>query len=83
VVALNHAVAVAMSVGPEHGLELIEAIAASGKLNDYYLFHSSRADLLRRLGRIPEAIEAYKHALALTENRVEQNYVRLRLREIS
>jgi RNA polymerase sigma-70 factor, ECF subfamily len=83
VVALNHAVAVAMSEGPEHGLKLIEAIAASGKLNDYYLFHSSRADLLRRLGRIPEAVEAYNHALALTENRVEQNYVRLRLREIS
>jgi RNA polymerase sigma-70 factor, ECF subfamily len=83
VVALNHAVAVAMSEGLEQGLQLIEAAAASGKLNDYYLFHSSRADLLRRLGRAPEAVEAYHRALTLTANRVEQNYVRRRLREIS
>ncbi|HEX6730494.1 MAG TPA: RNA polymerase sigma factor [Pyrinomonadaceae bacterium] len=83
VVALNHAVAVAMSEGPDRGLELIDVVASSGKLNDYYLFHSSRADLLRRTGRVTEAVEAYNHALALTENRVEQNYVRRRLGEIS
>lgn len=83
VVALNHAVAVAMSEGLEQGLRMIEAAAAAGELNDYYLFHSSRADLLRRLGRAGEAIEAYNRALALTANRVEQNYVRRRLREIS
>jgi len=83
VVALNQAAAVAMSEGPEQGLKLVEAAGASGKLGDYYLFHSSRADLLRRLGRSPEAIEAYNRALALTANRVEQNYVRRRLREMS
>jgi RNA polymerase sigma-70 factor, ECF subfamily len=83
VIALNHAVAVSMSEGLERGLELIEFAAASGKLDDYYLFHSSRADLLRRLGRVPEAIAAYNCALGLTANRVEQNYVRRRLREIS
>jgi RNA polymerase sigma-70 factor, ECF subfamily len=83
VIALNHAVAVAMSEGLEPGLQLIEAAAASGQLDEYYLFHSSRADLLRRLGRAAEAIEAYNRALPLTANRVEQNYVRRRLREIS
>jgi RNA polymerase sigma-70 factor, ECF subfamily len=83
VVALNQAVAVAMSEGLEQGLQLIEVAGESGKLNDYYLFHSSRADLLRRLGRTTEAVESYNRALALTANRVEQNYVRRRLRELS
>jgi RNA polymerase sigma-70 factor, ECF subfamily len=83
VVALNQAVAVAMSEGLEQGLQLIEVAGESGKLNDYYLFHSSRADLLRRLGRTSEAVESYNRALALTANRVEQNYVRRRLRELS
>jgi len=83
VVALNHAVAIAMSEGLARGLELIEAVGASGNLNNYYLFHSSRADLLRRLKRFNEASASYSRALRLTENQVEQNYVRRRLREIS
>jgi RNA polymerase sigma-70 factor (ECF subfamily) len=82
VVALNHAVAVAMSDGLEQGLELIEAAGASGNLDNYYLFHSSRADLLRRLKRFDEAAVYYSRALGLTENYVEQNYVKRRLREI-
>ena len=83
VVALNHGVAVAMSEGLEQGLRLIESAAVSGELDSYYLFHSSRADLLRRLGRHQEATEAYKRAIGLTANRIEQNYVRRRLNEIS
>lgn len=83
VVALNQAVAVAMSEGLEQGLQLIEVAGESGELNNYYLFHSSRADLLRRLGRTTEAVESYTRALTLTANRVEQNYVRRRLRELS
>ena len=82
VVALNHAVSIAMSEGLERGLELIEAAGASGNLNNYYLFHSSRADLLRRLKRFDEAAVSYSRAFDLTENRVEQDYVRRRLREI-
>ncbi len=83
VVALNHAVAVAMSDSPETGLRLIEAIGAQRKLNNYYLYHASRADLLRRLNHLDEASAAYKQALALTANQVEQDFIRRRLQQIS
>ena len=83
IVALNHAAAVAMSEGFERGLNLIEAAGAGGALRNYYLFHASRADLLRRLNRFDEATTAYETALSLTTNHVEQNYIRRRLGEIS
>jgi RNA polymerase sigma-70 factor, ECF subfamily len=83
VVALNHAVAAAMSEGFERGLSLIDSAGAGGKLENYYLFHASRADLLRRLQRFDEARVAYTHALSLTTNHVEQNYIRRRLEELS
>ena len=79
IVALNHAAAVAMSEGFERGLELIEAVGADGTLDHYYLYHASRADLLRRLHRFDEARSAYETALSLTTNSVEQNYIRRRL----
>ncbi|HKG45476.1 MAG TPA: hypothetical protein VKB02_02025 [Pyrinomonadaceae bacterium] len=82
IVALNHAAAVAMAQDFERGLSLIEAAAANGALQNYYLFHASRADLLRRLSRFDEAVAAYKTALSLTTNDVEQNYIRRRLSEI-
>jgi RNA polymerase sigma-70 factor (ECF subfamily) len=83
VVALNHAAAVAMSEGFEKGLSLIVSASASGALDKYYLYHASRADLLRRLNRTDEAVAAYRKALALTTNTVEQHYIRKRLRELS
>lgn len=83
VVALNHAAAVAMSEGPERGLELIESAGTDDKLDQYYLFHAARADLLRRLNRFNEARAAYERALSLTTNQVEQNYIRKRLAETS
>jgi RNA polymerase sigma-70 factor (ECF subfamily) len=83
IVALNHAAAVAMSEGFERGLGLIEAANENDALQNYYLFHASRADLLRRLHRYDEAASAYEIALSLTTNRVEQNYIRGRLRSIS
>ena len=83
VVALNHAAAVAMSEGFERGLSFIESAGADGKLENYYLFHASRADLLRRLHRLPEARSAYERALSLTTNHVEQNYIRRRLKELT
>jgi RNA polymerase sigma-70 factor (ECF subfamily) len=83
IVALNHAAAVAMAHGYERGLSLIEAAGANGALQNYYLFHASRADLFRRLHRFDEATAAYKTALSLTSNAVEQNYIRGRLRSIS
>ena len=81
VVALNHAAAVAMADGFAEGLRLIESIGAGGKLDNYYLFHAARADLLRRIHRFDEAQIAYQRALSLTTNNVEQNYIRRRLRE--
>jgi RNA polymerase sigma-70 factor, ECF subfamily len=83
VIALNHAVAVAMSEGIEKGLQRVDEIGAEGALDDYHLFHAARADLLRRLGRKPEAIKAYSRALELTRNPVEQNYLRRRLIELT
>jgi RNA polymerase sigma-70 factor, ECF subfamily len=79
IVALNHAAAVAMAEGFESGLALIDAIGAGGALQNYYLFHASRADLLRRLHRDDEAVAAYEIALSLTTNHVEQQYIRRRL----
>lgn len=81
IVALNHAAAVAMADGFERGLALIDAVGADGALQNYYLFHASRADLLRRLRRHDEARIAYATALSLTTNQVEQNYIRRRLAE--
>jgi RNA polymerase sigma-70 factor (ECF subfamily) len=81
VVALNHAAAVAMSDGYEQGLRLVEAAGAGGRLDNYYLFHAARADLLRRLNRLDDAHAAYRRALSLTTNRVEQKYIRRRLQE--
>lgn len=78
-VALNHAVAVAMSEGPEQGLALLDAIGACGALDSYHLYHAARADLLRRLSRKEEADAAYRVALSLTANAVERRYLRRRI----
>ena len=83
IVALNHAAAVAMSVGLEEGLQQIDALRASGKLDNYYLLHAARADILRRLGQRVPATEAYGQALSLATNRVEQDYLRRRLIELA
>ena len=82
VVALNHAVAVAMSEGLGTGLKQIDELGASGELNSYHLYHAARADLLRRLGRSQEAADAYRQALALTANAVERRYLRRRLAKL-
>ena len=83
VVALNHAVAVAMSRGYEKGLERLDQIAKDKKLEDYYLLEAARADLLRRLGRFAAATEAYQRTLKLVSNPVEERYLRKRLDEIA
>ncbi|HTX37821.1 MAG TPA: DUF6596 domain-containing protein [Bryobacteraceae bacterium] len=82
VVALNHAVAIAMSVGYAEGLASIDRLGASGTLDAYYLFHAARADLLRRLGRNAEASAAYRRAAALAANRVEREFLERRLRQL-
>jgi len=76
VVELNRAVAVAMADGPQAGLALVDAI---GGLGEYHLFHATRADLLRRLGRTDEAAAAYERALELAPSEVEREFLRGRL----
>jgi RNA polymerase sigma-70 factor (ECF subfamily) len=79
VVELNRAVAVAMAEGPDSGLALMDALAG---LDDYYLLHSARADLLRRLGQDEDAALAYERALALAPSEVERDFLRGRLDDI-
>lgn len=81
VIALNHAVAVAMGEGIEEGLRRIEELKAAGELDRYYLFHAARADLLRRLKRWDEAAESYRRALELATNPVERDFLTRRLSE--
>jgi RNA polymerase sigma-70 factor, ECF subfamily len=83
VVKLNHAVALGMANSPEDGLALVERLAASGELRDYHLVHATRADFLRRLGRDPEAAEAYRESLNLARTDAERRYLTKRLQEVS
>jgi RNA polymerase sigma-70 factor (ECF subfamily) len=82
VVALNRAVALAMSEGPTRGLDVVNEIGATGELDGYYLFHSTRADLLRRLGRNGESGDAYSRAIELATNDVERSYLERRRQEV-
>ncbi|MDB6040490.1 MAG: putative polymerase, sigma-24 subunit, subfamily [Verrucomicrobiales bacterium] len=82
VVELNRAVAVAMRDGPEAGLTLIDAILARGELTDYYLAHSARAELCRRLGRMTEARTSYQRALELTHQEPERRFLEGRMQEL-
>ncbi|MET0153679.1 MAG: RNA polymerase sigma factor [Candidatus Binatia bacterium] len=83
VVELNHAVAVAMSEGPEAGLRLLDSLSARGELSAYHLLPAARADLLRRLGRTGEASAAYRSALALVTNPAERRFLQRRLEAVS
>jgi RNA polymerase sigma-70 factor, ECF subfamily len=78
VVELNRAVAVAMADGPAAGLPLVDALAAD--LDRYHLYHATRADLLRRLGRAGEAVACYRRALELATNPAERAFLDRRLR---
>jgi RNA polymerase sigma-70 factor (ECF subfamily) len=78
VVALNRAVAVAEVHGPAAALALVDLLA----LADYGVFHSVRADLLRRLGRFSEATAAYREAAALAGNAAERQFLEGRLVEL-
>jgi RNA polymerase sigma-70 factor (ECF subfamily) len=82
VVELNRAVAITMRDGPAEGLALIDAILTRGELADYYLAHSARADLCRRLGRTREARTAYQMALSLARQEPSRRFLERRLREL-
>jgi RNA polymerase sigma-70 factor (ECF subfamily) len=82
VIALNHAVAVAMGGSLEDGLHSIEELGRTGTLNEYYLFHAARAELLRRLHRNDSAAAAYREAARLATNPVEVSFLQRRLQEL-
>jgi RNA polymerase sigma-70 factor (ECF subfamily) len=79
VVELNRAVAVAMAEGFERGLQMMDSLSG---LDDYYLLHAARADLLRRLDRPDDAASAYRRALDLATNPVERDYLTRRLESL-
>ena len=79
VVALNRAVAVAEVEGPEAALTLVDGL----DLDDYLYLHSTRAELLRRLGRSEDAAAAYRRALALVAGGAERRLLTRRLAEMS
>jgi RNA polymerase sigma-70 factor (ECF subfamily) len=79
---LNRAVAIAMCDGPEAGLKQIDAVLEQGELANYYLAHSARAELYRRLGRAAEARSSYERALALTQQEPERQFLRDRIRRL-
>ncbi len=82
IVALNRAVAVAKVLGPQPALSLVEALAATGDLDQYHLLHATRADLLRRTGATAQAAQSYARALELASNQRERRFLERRLREV-
>jgi RNA polymerase sigma-70 factor (ECF subfamily) len=79
VVELNRAIALAEERGPEAGLAIVDRLA----LEDFRYLHSTRGELLRRLGRTAEAREAYERALALVHDDAERRLLERRLAELA
>ena len=79
VVELNRAIAVAEADGDAAGLALVGRL----NLDGYQYFHSTRADLLRRLGRADEAYTEYQRALELAHTEPERRFLRRRIAEVS
>lgn len=82
VVALNRAVAVAMTDGLASALDLVDELAATGTLDDYHLLHATRADLRRRLGFFADAATSYARALELATHESERRFLQRRLHEV-
>lgn len=82
VIEVNRAVAVAMGRSLEKGLALLDDLDKRGELCEFHLLPVARADVLRRLGRTAEAVEAYRQALALATNDVERRFLRRMLAKL-
>jgi RNA polymerase sigma-70 factor (ECF subfamily) len=67
---------------PVRGVELVDGLLASGDLARHHLAHATRADLLRRLGRIPDAVDAYRRARELATAEPERRFLDRRLHEL-
>jgi predicted RNA polymerase sigma factor len=74
-VALNHAIAVAMVRGPSHGLELLDALQTDARLADHHRLDAVRAHLLELMGNRKEAAGYYRAAAGKTESLPERNYL--------
>ncbi|WUJ50845.1 RNA polymerase sigma factor [Kribbella sp. NBC_00382] len=81
VVKLNQAVAIGMAEGPAAGLLLVDELVASGTLADYHLLPATRADLLRRAGRLTEAATAYREAVTRATTDAERAFLQRRIEE--
>lgn len=79
VVELNRAIAIAETQGPQAGLRIVDGLG----LDDFRYLHSTRAELLRRLGRTDEARDAYRHARELTDDGAERRFLERRLTELA
>src|SRR5262249_40462749 len=82
IIALNRAVAVAMVEGPTSALKILDEITAGGELENYHLFHATRAEMLRRSGSMIEAAKSYNRALALVSHDSERRFLQKRLAEV-
>jgi RNA polymerase sigma-70 factor, ECF subfamily len=82
VIEVNRAVAVAMARSVEEGLALLDELERRKELEEFHLLPAARADLLRRLGRLGEAANAYRRALSLATNDIERRFLRRQLAEI-
>jgi RNA polymerase sigma-70 factor (ECF subfamily) len=82
VVELNRAVAVALSDGVAAGLAVVDELAAAGDLDGYHLLPATRADLLRRDGRVAEARAEYEEALRLAPSEAERRYLSGRIEQL-
>jgi RNA polymerase sigma-70 factor, ECF subfamily len=79
VVELNRAIAIAEAEGPEAGLRIVDQLG----LDDFRYLHSTRAELLRRLGRTDEARDGYRRARQLTDDGAERRFIERRLTELA
>jgi RNA polymerase sigma-70 factor, ECF subfamily len=82
VIELNHAVAVSMVDGPARALDLIDSLAARGRVTQYHLLHAARGRLLQKLGRMQEAREAYNAALSTAMLEPERRFLAARIASI-
>ena len=82
VIELNHAVAVSMVDGAARALELIDSLAARGRVTQYHLLHAARGRLLQQLGRTGEALEAYGAALSSAALEPERRFLVARISDL-
>jgi len=82
IIELNLAVAIAMADGPMPGLSILDKLGETGELDNYHLYHATRADFLRRAGWHNDARAAYQQALTLTTNQSEQRFLQKRIDEL-